>query len=182
MTDDYLSSPERALPRRITTGLETSAGLGRLARALGKVAEPLERFPRIRALLRGSPIGHPAHPLLTDVPIGLWTSSTVLDLVGGGEARSASDRLLGLGILAAAPAALTGLADWAASGQRVQRVGTAHALINSVALGLYTTSWLLRRRGRRRLGVAVSLAAGGAVGASGYLGGHMVFVQRAPQG
>ena len=148
---------------------------------LRKVAQPLERVPSLRALLRGAPIGHPAHPLLTDVPIGLWLSSTVLDLVGGRPARPASDRLLGLGVLAAAPMALTGVADWAASGERVQRVGAAHALLNSVAVGLYATSWCLRRTGRRQLGTALSLAAGGVLGASGYLGGHMAFVQRAPQ-
>ena len=175
------SSPQRPLPRRIATTLETSVDLDRPARAVGRLTQPLERLPRLRSVLRGGPIGHAAHPLLTDVPIGLWMSSTVLDLVGHESARAASDRLLGLGILAAAPAALTGLADWSSSGPRVQRVGLVHALLNSVALAVYTGSWLLRRRGHRRLAVALSLAAGGAVGASGYLGGHMAFVQRAPQ-
>lgn len=62
----------------------------------------------------------------------------------------------------------------------VRRVGALHAALNSVALAMYTTSWLLRRRNRRAAGVAVSLAAGAALGASGYLGGHMVLVQRSP--
>jgi len=177
-----LSAPQPPLPRRIATSLETSVGLDRPARAVGRLARPLEQLPRLRAVLRGGPIGHAAHPLLTDVPIGLWASSTVLDLVGRESARDASDLLLGLGILAAAPAAVTGLADWTSSGPRVQRVGLVHALLNTVALALYAVSWLLRRRAQRRLGVALSLAAGGVVGASGYLGGHMAFVQRAPQG
>jgi len=175
------SSAQNALPRRIATGLETSPALDRPARALRVLAKPLDSLPRIRGVLAGIPFGHAVHPVLTDIPIGLWTSSTVLDLVGHESSRAASDRLLGLGVLAAAPAALTGLVDWSSSRQRVQRVGAAHALLNGVALTLYSTSWLLRRRGRRRLAVVVSLAAGGAVGSSGYLGGHMAFVQRAPQ-
>src|SRR6185312_2248481 len=120
-----------------------------------------------------------AHPLLTDLPIGLWVSSTTLDLVGPRDGRAA-DRLLGLGILSAVPAALTGLTDWRGEGRPVRRVGALHAALNTVALSLYTGSWLLRRRDRRALAVALSLAGGAVVGASGYLGGHMVLIQRSP--
>ena len=30
--------------------------------------------------LRGRPLGHALHPLMTDVPIGCWTSAALLDL------------------------------------------------------------------------------------------------------
>ena len=53
-------------------------------------------------------------------------------------------------------------------------------MLNNVALGLYGTSWLLRKSGRRRLGVAVALGAGGVLGVSGYLGGHMASRLSAP--
>jgi len=139
------------------------------------VLRALRTSPRLASLLHGRPLGHAAHPLLTDAPIGFWVSATVLDLTpGGGDGRrKAADRLLGLGILSAVPAAVTGLADWAVSDRKTLRVGTVHGFLNNVALGLYGTSWLLRRRGRRGLGVAVALGAGGVLGASGYLGGHM---------
>ncbi|WP_148234329.1 DUF2231 domain-containing protein [Cellulomonas flavigena] len=144
------------------------------------VAHLLERRPRFAALLHGRPLGHALHPLMTDAPLGLWMSATTLDLLGGEPARPHADRLLGLGVAAALPTSLTGLADWAVSGRRTQRVGAAHAVLNSAALALYTTSWVLRRRGARGAGVTASLAATGLVGASGYLGGHMTSRLGAP--
>ena len=37
---------------------------------------------RARSVLGGDWLGHPLHPLLTDLPIGFWTSSFVLDFAG----------------------------------------------------------------------------------------------------
>ena len=173
---DAVSTP---LPRRLAEAAESSPALESLARVLAPVADAVTRPAGWRALLRGAPLGHAAHPLLTDLPIGLWMSSTVLDAVGTDDGRSA-DRLLGLGVLASAPVALTGLADWRRGGERVRRVGALHAVLNTGALALYAGSWLLRRRGRRGSGVALSLAAGACTAMSGYLGGHMVLVLGSP--
>lgn len=167
---------DESLPLRLTRRLEQSTGLDVPVDALRPVVlAALHAQPKIAALLHGKPIGHAAHPLTTDLPIGFWASATVLDLTpaGGAGRRAAADLLLGLGILSAVPAAVTGLADWAVSDRRTLRVGTVHGMLNNVALGLYGTSWLLRRGGHRGLGVAVSLGAGGVLGASAYLGGHM---------
>ena len=163
------------LPRRLAEAAETSPTLESLARALRPVADAVTAPPAWRALLRGTPVGHAAHPPLTDLPIGFWVSSSVLDVVGPDDGRSA-DRLLGLGVLAALPTALTGLADWRRGGDRVRRVGALHAALNTVGLALYSTSWVLRRRGHRAAGVVLSLAGGGVTAASGYLGGHLVLV------
>lgn len=166
---------------RAVRHLERAAGLDAVVdRARPVVLAALRARPGLARVLHGAPLGHAAHPLLTDAPIGLWVSATVLDLAGGEGARRAADRLLGLGVVAALPASVTGAADWAVSDRRTQRVGSVHALLNSVALGLYGTSWLLRRGGRRGPGIAVSLAAGGVLGVSGYLGGHMVSRLGAP--
>jgi len=167
------------LPRRLAEAAEASPTLDTLGRALRPIADALVTGPPWESLLRGVPLGHAAHPLLTDLPIGLWTSSTVLDLVGTDDGRSA-DRLLGLGVLAAAPTALTGLADWRRGRERVRAVGALHAVLNTGALALYSASWVLRRRGHRGAGVVVSLAAGAVTGVSGYLGGHMVLVLGSP--
>ncbi len=167
------------LPRRLAEQLETSSTLETVADALRPVADLLTAPPRLRSALRGEPLGHALHPLLTDLPIGLWTSSSVLDVLGHDDAHAA-DRLLGLGILAAAPTALAGAADWRRGDGRVHRVGALHAVLNSAALALYTSSWVLRRRGRRGAGIASSLLASALTAASGYLGGHLVFVLGSP--
>src|ERR1700750_539789 len=47
-------------------------------------AAVLEGGDRVRAitdLLHGIPLGHPLHPLLTDIPIGAWTFSAVYDVL-----------------------------------------------------------------------------------------------------
>lgn len=174
-----MHSETETLPRRLTSRAEASPALDQLAQTLEPVADALAGSPRVRSLLRGEPLGHALHPVLTDLPIGLWVSSTVLDLVGPDDGRSA-DRLLGLGILAAAPTALTGLADWRRGGDRVRSVGALHAAANSTALALYSGSWLLRRRRRRGAGIALSLLAGAFTGVGGYLGGHMILVLGSP--
>ncbi len=83
-------------------------------------------------------------------------------------------------MLAVAPTALTGLADYLDVDRRARRVGAVHAALNSGVSLLYGASWLLRRGGRRRSGVAVSLAAYGLAGASAFLGGHLAQALREP--
>ena len=166
---------------RLTRTVEDADALdGVVERVRPRVVAALEERPALAAVLHGRPLGHALHPLLTDLPLGLWTSATVLDVLGGESARPHADRLVGLGVLAALPTSVTGVADWARSGRRTRRVGVVHAALNGAALGLFGLSWLLRRRGARGAGVAASLVATGAVGAGGYLGGHMSYRLGAP--
>lgn len=175
-----MSSDESPALRAVRR-LERASGLDAVVdRVRPAVLSALRAAPGAARLLHGRPLGHAAHPIATDVPIGFWVSATVLDVAGGEGSARAADRLLGLGILSAVPATVTGLADWAVSDRRTLRVGSVHAALNNVALGLYGASWLLRRRGHRGLGVAVALGAGGVLGASGYLGGHMASRLGAP--
>jgi hypothetical protein len=109
-----------------------------------RMAEPIERFGMLdpvarplkalvdrlvpaggasRDLLGGTWLGHPLHPVLTDVVVGTWMSSFLLDLVPGKQTRAASDRLIAMGILAAVPTAAAGLSDWAEMGEGARRVG-----------------------------------------------------------
>ncbi len=126
-------------------------------------------------VLSGVWLGHPLHPMLTDLPIGFWTSALTLDLVGGKRSARAAQRLVALGILSAVPTAAAGFSDWSDTIGEERRLGTAHALSNTVALLLYTLSWRARRRGRRGRGVLLGLLGAGAASAGGYLGGHLVF-------
>lgn len=167
---------EGTLALRAARRLEDADELDAVADRLRGTAERvLAGSPGLAEVLRGGPVGHALHPLLTDLPLGLWTSATVLDLVGGPAGRPAADRLVGLGVLAALPTAVTGVADWVLADTRTQRVGVVHAGLNGTVLVLYGVSWLARRRGRRAAGLATSLLAGVAATASGYLGGHMSF-------
>src|SRR5919199_2544694 len=65
----------------------------------------------VKDTLSGTPLGHALHPWLTDFPIGTWTSSFLLDVFGGRDARAASRTLVGAGVLAALPAAVSGIND-----------------------------------------------------------------------
>jgi len=123
----------------------------------------------------GTWLGHPVHPPLTDLVVGSWTSAWILDAFGGKRVAPAADALVGVGIAAALPTAVTGLSDWAELREGPRRVGVVHALGNSTALTLQVLSFLARRRGARARGVGLSMAAMGIAGFSAWLGGHLSF-------
>jgi predicted membrane protein DUF2231 len=113
----------------------------------GWVRGAVPRGP-VKDTLSGTPLGHALHPLLTDLPIGTWTSAALLDLVGGRAARPASRRLIAAGLLAAVPTAASGLNDWAdttPADDGVRRIGAVHAVANVAALGLRVASLAARR-------------------------------------
>jgi nitrite reductase/ring-hydroxylating ferredoxin subunit len=126
-----------------------------------------------KSLLSGTWLGHPLHPLLTDVPIGCWTGAVLLDLAGGDDVAAAVDPLVGLGVLAALPTAVSGLSDWADTCGGERRIGLVHAAANGAALGLFTLSLVSSRGGAR----ALRLLGLAAVGAGGYLGGHLSYAR-----
>ena len=124
-------------------------------------------------LLEGKWLGHPLHPALTDIPVGAWTTALVLDAAG---AEDAADLAIGIGLVGALNAAVTGLADWSELDDEPARtIGVGHAVLNIIATSLYTTSLILRRTGSRRDGVSLSLVGYAIAGMSAYLGGHLVF-------
>jgi nitrite reductase/ring-hydroxylating ferredoxin subunit/uncharacterized membrane protein len=134
----------------------------------------------LKDALSGTPLGHALHPLLTDAVIGTWTSASILDVIGGERSRPAAERLIGVGLLASLPTAVSGMSDWAdttVGNAPVRRVGALHALLNVGALGLYGASLAARRRGRRGAGVVLGLAGAGVLGASGHLGGHLSYAR-----
>ena len=164
--------------------------LHQLARRLGDIegldqaAEPLTGAAKklipggpVKDVLSGTPLGHPLHPVLTDVPIGLFTSATVLDLVGGRRARPAVDTLLALGLAAIVPTASAGLADWSDTYGPERRVGVVHATANVTAACLFTASLLARRAGRRGRGRILGLMGMTTLAGGGYLGGYLSYAR-----
>lgn len=157
--------------------VEAMAGLDRAAKAL-QGAINAAQSTSVKNVLNGDWLGHPVHPLLTDVPIGFWTSAAVLDVIGGKGGRKSADRLLGLGILAAVPTAATGAANWADFNEaKSRRVGVVHAAANTVALLCQVASYRNRRRGRRLRAKAWSAGGLGALTMGGFLGGHLAYGQ-----
>ena len=135
------------------------------------------RGRKVQNVLNGVWLGHPLHPVLTDLPIGFWTSASVfdaLDMLGGEEWRPAADLTLAAGVACAVPTAMSGLADWQFTMDEPRRVGYAHAALNSGALALCVWSLLLRRRGKRTAGRTAALAGFTIATASAYLGGDLI--------
>jgi nitrite reductase/ring-hydroxylating ferredoxin subunit/uncharacterized membrane protein len=153
----------------------------RLQRAVGAVYEAGgSTGRRIRDFLHGTWLGHPLHPVLTDIPLGAWTVAATLDLSsrnGHGHERAA-DTAIGVGLVGAVGAAVTGLTDWQHTAAEDRRVGLLHGLLNLSATGLYALSFVLRLRGARGAGRATAgLGFTAALGAA-YLGGHLVYRKR----
>jgi len=153
------------------------------AKVLDGVAEPVASVvtrvvgkPPIKDLLSGTWLGHPLHPMLTDVVIGAWTGAFFLDFLGSG-AEDAADALVGIGVLSAVPTAAAGLSDWSDLFGAERRVGLVHAGANVVALGCYGLSWLARRRGDRRRGVVLGVVGATVASVGGFLGGHLTYRQ-----
>jgi len=163
--------------RYLVDRLERLPALDGVARMVETAWDRLLPRGRGRDALHGTWLGHPLHPALTDVAIGCWWSSAALDLVGGEGGRNASRRLVGLGVLSALPTAASGAADYVALGEfeKAKRVGAVHAIANGAATALYAASWLARRSGNHRRGVALGAIATATVSAGGYLGGHLAY-------
>ena len=161
---------------RVFEAIERSEAVDPLTRPLGKLSKLFLRRPALTGVLEGVPwLSHPLHPVLTDYPIGFWTSALALDLIGGDVSEGAADTLVGLGIVAAVPTAAAGLAEYGRVGPPTIRAAAAHAAANSVAVSCQTASWVARRAGARRAGKVLSLVAFGALSVGGYLGGHMAY-------
>jgi nitrite reductase/ring-hydroxylating ferredoxin subunit/uncharacterized membrane protein len=164
--------PLRSLPVAVTE--RYGERLDEIGNALRPLADRLGPGP-LKDLLSGTWLGHPLHPVLTDVTIGSWDSSLFLDLLGGPDARAGADALVAIGVLSAGPTALAGWSDWNDTEGQERRLGLVHALGNTVVLTLYTGSWIARRRGRRALGVALSMMGMGLAAGTAWLGGHLIY-------
>jgi nitrite reductase/ring-hydroxylating ferredoxin subunit len=153
--------------------IEHDDALDRVAKPISSAVGRLVRPRPVRNLLSGTWLGHPLHPVLSDLPIGAWSMAALLDA----RDLRAADALVGVGIAAAVPTAAAGLNDWSDTYGEETRVGLVHAAANTTALSLHLASLMARRRDHRRLGKALSLAGCAALLVGGYLGGHLSFVK-----
>jgi nitrite reductase/ring-hydroxylating ferredoxin subunit/uncharacterized membrane protein len=141
----------------------------------------------LQDLLQGKPFRHPLHPILVHAPVGLFVLSLLLDLGSryfGPDAGLERGALytLGLALVVAFLAALTGLADWAdiRADHPARRVANLHLLLNLVMLALYGLSFFLRLLARDAAvtpwaPLGLSLIGLVVLSVSGYLGGRMIY-------
>jgi nitrite reductase/ring-hydroxylating ferredoxin subunit/uncharacterized membrane protein len=112
--------------------------------------------------LNGVWLGHPLHPVLTDRPIGFWTTAVTLDVLDNNNGSTTrlgqcADTAMAIGSAAAVVTAAAGLTDWQHLRAEPRRVGMLHAIFNTITLGLFTASLAARGSRNRRLGKRLSL-------------------------
>jgi nitrite reductase/ring-hydroxylating ferredoxin subunit/uncharacterized membrane protein len=140
----------------------------------------------LKNLLQGKPLGHPLHPVLVHLPIGLFALSLLFDvasyLMGGVAFVQSAFYTMVLGVVMGLVAAVPGLADW--SEIRLDHPGkktaNTHLILNVVAIGLYGVSAILRLNALSLTASPIpaavfSLIGMGLIGISGYLGGTLVY-------
>lgn len=128
--------------------------------------------------------GHPLHPMLVTLPIGLWVFSLVCDFVfastGDVPWQTTAYYTLGGGIVGALLAAVPGLLDLLGLHERRERrTGTLHMVLNLAIVAAQAVNFWLRSDpdyATSRLPVWISVIAVAVLVVSGWLGGQLVHV------
>ncbi|MFL6693994.1 MAG: DUF2231 domain-containing protein [Ramlibacter sp.] len=126
--------------------------------------------------------GHPIHPMLVTIPIGLWVFSLVCDLVAMRSAAPASwstasyYAMVG-GIIGALAAALPGLVDLLSLEPPIKSTAIKHMALNLTIVVLYVVNAWTRHQGSLSAGLSLGLSiiAIAMLLVSGWLGGKMVY-------
>lgn len=151
--------------------------LDRVAEKIAEVGEPIfgpDGSQAVKDVLWGKPIGHPLHPMMTDISVGAWTTSMIMDVL---QEHHASDVALKIGTVSSVATALTGIAQYydERDDTEIRRVGAAHASLNVAALACYLGAIALRENDQRAAGIATAWAGHTLASAAGWLGGHLTF-------
>jgi nitrite reductase/ring-hydroxylating ferredoxin subunit/uncharacterized membrane protein len=156
---------------------------------LDSLEEPLQKFvsslfsgeggKNLKDLLNGTWLGHPLHPVITDVPVGAWVCTALLDTLASASddeaLERAADITLATGLAAAVGAAVTGWTDWSDTYGEDRKVGLAHGLTMAATIATYTLSLTARLSGSRAAGVTLGHTGLALLTAGAYLGGDEVY-------
>ena len=146
------------------------------------MAEDILSAQKIRNFLNGTWLGEPLHAVLTDVPVGAWTVAMAFDaldlLCDRSEFARACETSIGIGLLGAAGAAVTGMTDWSDVDPPARRLGLIHGLLNLSGAALFATSLFLRKKKSRKTGRIVGVLGYAVMGYAAHLGGRLVYEHR----
>jgi uncharacterized membrane protein len=138
--------------------------------------------------LKGKWLGHPLHPALVHIPVAMWPAALLFDILsrfelGGNIMVRLSFYAIAFGLVAAALAIPSGLADW--SGIKKEKpawkLGLIHMGLSLVVTVLYAVNLGMRLdtfRAAARveyLPFILSIAGSVLLLVSAYLGGRMVY-------
>jgi len=125
--------------------------------------------------------GHPIHPMLVPIPIGLWIFSFVCDLIhmssGNPVWATVSFYCMGGGIIGALLAAVPGLIDLVSLPAGPRGTALKHMAINLTIVVLYVINFWARMGSPEKPGglMWLSLVSLLMLVVSGWLGGKMVY-------
>lgn len=122
--------------------------------------------------------GHPIHPMLVPLPIGMWVLSLACDIIAAYAADPTNWKIVALyamvgGIIGALLAAIFGLVDLLSLPAAIRRTALAHMGINLTVVVLFVIDAWLRVSGSDP--VWLSVIAILLLLVSGWLGGKMVY-------
>jgi uncharacterized membrane protein len=133
---------------------------------------------------RAKLLGHPIHPMLVVLPLGLFIAAVVFDALYLWRANPTFAAVgywnIAAGIVGGLIAAVFGLVDWLAipSGTRAKRIGLLHGAANVIVITAFALGWWMRSAApdvAPSLNVflieAAALVLGGV---AGWLGGELV--------
>src|SRR4029077_20751326 len=86
-SEELKMSAMNKLADSVVDRIEHTTALDRFATPLASAVSDLFGRSGLKDVFSGSWFGHPLHPLLTDLPIGSWTSAMVLEFVRGRHDR-----------------------------------------------------------------------------------------------
>jgi uncharacterized membrane protein len=129
-------------------------------------------------------LGHPVHPMLITIPVGLLVTAVIFDVIdalGGPEfLGEVAYWNITVGLIGGLLAAAAGSFDLLAlpTGTRAKRVGLAHAAANAAVILLFAAVWAVRLNADSRAAggalIAIEVVALAILGASAWLGGELV--------
>jgi uncharacterized membrane protein len=129
--------------------------------------------------------GHPIHPMLIVLPLGLLIMSVVFDVLhiitGNATFSTVAYYDIAAGIIGGLLAALIGLLDWLSIPQstRAKSIGAMHGIGNVVVVALFAVSWLIRNGNSGHqpstLAFVISLLAIALGAVTAWLGGELVY-------